>query len=462
VGSPTVLSCIAIGICELRDLCPGPGEPVDPYAVVQAASGYLRVATHGLGPWIWAYRPPTVELRRGLVRRRAGIKLKKPVRPSAWVRRFPVIGGLLLLDDSSSRLFAFNDTARHVWDLIEAGRFEGEIASEFARAWQIPLSQARGDIESILQQWRMQGLLAGGEIKPAVAAPDGSDTLDREPITLSKRWQSEWTCTIRQTTIAFAVENGTTTAIRSMLAHLETSGAHPQARIEIRKTSSDELVLLTDGIERVRTSDEGILVGGVWQAILEYIHPNAEWLALIHGAAVARNGDGIALCGPSGSGKSTLAAGLMEAGFDYLADDLVAVSASGGTIVPWPMPVSVKPGSFDAVALRRPDLARAPSYRTKGVEARLLVPPPTAWDVAEVRLRFLVFPRFTLGAAPQLQRISTFEAIERLLNDRVWIGYPITADRVANFLAWLNDRSAYVTTYGTLEDGIRLIEDLAA
>ena len=221
-------------------------------------------------------------------------------------------------------------------------------------------------------------------------------------------------------------------------------------------------MLFADGIERVRTSDEGMLVGGVWQAILECIHPNVEWLALIHGAAVARSGDGIALCGPSGSGKSTLAAGLMEAGFDYLADDLVAVSAPGGRILPWPVPVSVKPGSFDIVTRRRPDLAWAPSYHTKGVEARLLVPPSTVWNMPEVPLRSLIFPRFTVGATAQLQRISTFEAIERLLIDRVWIGYPITADRVANFLAWLNDRQSYLIGYGTLDDGIQLVKDVAA
>ena len=283
------------------------------------------------------------------MRRRAGITLKNHVRPSAWVRRLPVEGGLLLLDYSSSRLFAFNDTARHVWDLIEAGRPEEEITSEFARAWQIPLSRARKDIEFILAQWRMQGLLDAGE-KPAVDTPT-SDTIDRERMPLSRQWTSEWTCTIRQTTIAFAVEDGPMTAIRAMLAHLENPNAHPQARIEIRKASSDELVLLADGIERIRTGDEGMIVGGVWQTILEYIHPPVEWLALIYGAAVARNGDGIALCGPSGSGKSTLTAGLTGVGFNYLADDLVAVSLDG-KIVPWPVPVSVKPGSFE-VLMRR-------------------------------------------------------------------------------------------------------------
>jgi hypothetical protein len=165
--------------------------------------------------------------------------------------------------------------------------------------------------------------------------------------------------------------------------------------------------------------------------------------------------------GPSGSGKTTLAAGLMRNGFDYLADDLVAISAPMGTIVPWPMPLSIKPGSIDVITNNSDELSQAPSYRTKGVVARLLVPPSATWDSEPVKLRCLIFPRFADGAVPQLQRISSFQAIECLLRDRICIGSPITADRVASFLAWLDDTPAYLSVYGSLDDGMRHIQDLA-
>jgi hypothetical protein len=79
-----------------------------------------------------------------------------------------------------------------------------------------------------------------------------------------------------------------------------------------------------------------------------------------------------------------------------------------------------------------------------------------------VKLRCLVFPRFADGAPPQLRRISSFQALECLLTDRICIGNPITADRVAAFLAWLDDTPAYMSVYGNLGDGMRHIEDLAA
>jgi len=233
-------------------------------------------------------------------------------------------------------------------------------------------------------------------------------------------------------------------------------------RIELRRVASGERVLLCDGIERIRTRDRGLFLGGVWHTILECTHPNVAWLALIHGAAVARKGKGFALCGQSGSGKTTLAAGLIKNEFDYLADDLVALSAPKGMVVPWPLPLSIKPGSIEVIAPNGREIARAPSYSTKGVPVRLLVPALTAWDAEPVKLRCLVFPRFAFGATPALQRISPFQAIKCLLSDRIWIGNPITADCVAAFLAWLDDTPAYMSVYGDLDDGIRHIEDLAA
>jgi hypothetical protein len=387
--------------------------------------------------------------------------MKGDLRASTSVRRFQIEAGLLLLNECSSCLYAYNYIARHVWDLIEAGGAEEDWVTEFSRAWGISRTRAQIDIQAIVAQWRIHGMLAGSGNR-AVLDERGPKSRDAEWRCIPRPlWASEWTCTIQNTAIAFAIEGELNAPIRLLLKQMETPGAQPQIRLEVRRAASGESVLLCDGVERIRTFDQGLVGGGLWQAVLERIHPDVTWLALIHGAAVARRDKGLALCGPSGSGKTTLAAGLISNGFDYFADDLVALSAPMGMIVPWPTPLSVKPGSIEVITSYCDELARAPRYRTKGVDARLLVPPPGAWDSEPVKLRWLVFPRFADGAAPQLQRISSFQAIERLLTDRIWIGNPITSDRVATFLAWLEDTPAYMSVYGSLEEGVRHIEDLA-
>jgi len=49
---------------------------------------------------------------------------------------------------------------------------------------------------------------------------------------------------------------------------------------------------------------------------------------VLHGAAVAIHGQGIILSGVSGAGKSTLAGALAQKGYEFLADDVCAVSLS--------------------------------------------------------------------------------------------------------------------------------------
>ena len=382
--------------------------------------------------------------------------LGPPEQPSASLYRFEVPDGLLLFDGSSKTLFAYNGVARFIWELIEAGRTEPEIVAAVAAQWEISAALAQDDVRAIVTLWRAQGLLASDDEARARASPVASVAASVVP----SAPPSEWTCTIRGTTIAFTVAAELPTGIRALFSHLETPSVVPQTRMAIAKTPSGEFAFAQDGVERLRTGDPALAAGAMSVAVLECIRPGSEWFALIHGAALARRGQGLALIGASGSGKSTLAAGLMRAGFDYLADDLVALSAPDAAIVPWPLPLSLKPGSIGPLLSQYPDLAQAPRYPTKGVEARLLLPRADVWDADPVRLRTLIFPRFAEGAAPEAQRLSSFDALQRLLADRVWLGDPLTEERVRAFLAWLDKTQAYAISFGTLADAVGLVEGI--
>ncbi len=53
----------------------------------------------------------------------------------------------------------------------------------------------------------------------------------------------------------------------------------------------------------------------------------------LHATCVVVEGKGVLLCGPPGSGKSDLALRLIDGGATLVADDVVAVKASGGTVI---------------------------------------------------------------------------------------------------------------------------------
>ncbi|MGB9364809.1 MAG: PqqD family peptide modification chaperone [Xanthobacteraceae bacterium] len=373
--------------------------------------------------------------------------------PSRFVRRFPVRGGLLLLDTSTNTLLAYNDVAREVWDMVEAGRSQANIVAAVAGSWGIAAALAQRDVQAILDMWRSQGLLVGATEPvrvPSIAAVETAEP--HAP-------PSEWVCTIRGVVIAFSITAELQGPAYALFRHLETPAATPQVRMEVRRASS-LFAFREDGRERLRSGDAAVVIGALHVAVLERVRPGIEWFALIHGAALARGAHGIALLGSSGSGKSTLAAALMRSGFGFLSDDIVPLAAPDTTIVPWPLPLSLKPGGVDALLARIPELAAAPRYRTKGLEARTLAPPPQAWDAEPAKLRQLFFPCFREGAAPEARRLSPFEALERLLSDRVWLGDPITEERVTSFLGWLDRTPAHALTYGALDDALELVESV--
>jgi hypothetical protein len=382
------------------------------------------------------------------------------IQTSAAVRRFALDGGLLLLDARSDRLFVYNDTARQIWDLIGAALTADEVLRGFALVWGVPSSYVRDDVSSVLCEWRRLGLISerSSQYSTPCVVRDEKPYRASSPLAPATR---QWISTLRDIAVEFATESSIGASLYAMFAHLETPHATPTVRFEIGQASDGQFALVEDGVERIRSENPPEIVGALWQALLERIHSNIAWLALIHGGAVARGGRGIGFCGPSGCGKSTLISALISKGFDYLADDLLALSSPNGEIVPLPMPISVKHGSFEALALHHPLLGQARRYRTKGLDARLLAPPASAWTLKPVSLSKLLFPRFTSGARATVRRISSFEAIERLVSEKIWLGNPMTEARVAAFVTWISDIPTYEVEYGDLAGGVRLVQELA-
>jgi hypothetical protein len=381
------------------------------------------------------------------------------LRPSPWVRRLPTEGGLLLLDIASNSLLAYNHTARDVWNHLEHGGFEGRLATNLALQYNIAPATARKDVSALLEEWRALGVIVvdGVDLRPRAAIANDSTDWSSLP---RPQWAANARFSIRSRAFALAVEPAHLTAfVRVLFRHLETPHAQPALRMEIRSTGNGANALLVDGVERLRTPDEGQLIGAVNHTILEFLHPGVSWLAMMHGGAVARNERAVAIAAPRGSGKTTLIAYLLSCGYDYLSDDLIALT-SNGHIVPWPLPLSIKMGSWELLSTAYRELPSFPQYRTRRGEARQFVPPPNVWETGPVPLRTLVFPQYLAGAQTKLIRLSHLEALARLLGDKIWLGYPITEERLRDFLAWLERTPAYSLVNGNVAEAADCIAEL--
>lgn len=381
---------------------------------------------------------------------------------SSGIQSFRYDSGLLLFNPRSNRLLAFNQSARFLWDSLESRFTPDEIASGFAAKYGIPVESAQKDIDAMIGTWRSLDLLSSDRQPESSSAPVPTQDVPDWSQARTPAWAANSVYSVRSKVFSLSIEPANSVAlIRTFFQHLEIPQGEVGLRLEIRQATDRLQALLVNGNEQFRTPDEAQLVGGVCQAILEYLHPEVEWLAMVHGAAIARADAGLVFPAASGSGKTTLVAHLAaQDGFTYLADDLIVLAAPSGHIVPWPMPLSIKKGSWSLLSESYPNLKSAPTYNTSRGQARLLVPSSSDWKTDPVPVHRIVFPRYIAGAVAKLTRITAFEAIERLLNDRIWLGYPMTEHRIRAFLAWIDVTPAYSLVHGDVADAARCLEDI--
>jgi hypothetical protein len=134
---------------------------------------------------------------------------------------------------------------------------------------------------------------------------------------------------------------------------------------------------------------------------------------LFHAGGVEADGTGVLVPAASGSGKSTLTAGLARAGLGYLSDELVALELAGavpGRLLPYPKPITVKPGSFAVLTSMDPGPLGDGWF---GGGGEWLVP---VGESAGLRVGdpctpgFVIVPRYDPTAETALTRLSETEA----------------------------------------------------
>lgn len=153
----------------------------------------------------------------------------------------------------------------------------------------------------------------------------------------------------------------------------------------------------------------------VWDVNRLAAERSGECLLFHSGGLEAADGVGLLVPAASGSGKSTLTAGLAQAGLGYLSDELVALELDGavpGRLLPYPKPITVKPGSFTALASMDPGpLGDGWSGEPSQFEWQVPVGDGTGRRVGSpCRPAYVIVPRYDPGAETALKRMSETEA----------------------------------------------------
>ena len=184
---------------------------------------------------------------------------------------------------------------------------------------------------------------------------------------------------------------------------------------------------------------------------------------IIHAAVVERNGLAAILPAPPGSGKSTLCAALVNHGWRLLSDELALVAVANGMLVPVPRPVSLKNASIAIVRDYVPGAALSPAVHdtNKGTVAHLRAPVDSVRRADQLAApKWIIFPKYTAGAAPQLAPLRRIDAFQRLAENA--FNYSVLGAGGFDTLAGVIARcDSFTFNYSRLDDALATFDSLS-
>jgi len=202
--------------------------------------------------------------------------------------------------------------------------------------------------------------------------------------------------------------------IRAAFADVvRTSGAKLGANVVVTGTHTDAAITV-DG-RRWAAGEVDAMIDRLTYVLLRASLDSDVQRLHLHAGLVAKAGGGVLIAGFPGSGKSTLVALLVEAGFDYLTEERVAID-SEGHLSGLPKPISVVAGSFQSLS------QYDPATTGKGATSdRLWHIPATAIRsgsvVKHASPRVIAFAEYHERAPLDVTEVHPAEAVRLLLAD---------------------------------------------
>ena len=179
-----------------------------------------------------------------------------------------------------------------------------------------------------------------------------------------------------------------------------------------------------------------------------YSKSEEEWIAVLHGSAVHKNGKCFLLLGPSGKGKSTALSLLMAHGFTCIADDFIPLGFDL-KIYTFPSAISVKESSLSVLSKFYPDLKNSEVHHYNSSKKIVRYLPPTQLDTNKwYHCKELIFIDFNPSIDFTFEQVSKSEALSQIIPDS-WIS--TICQNVNLFFKWFAEVQCYHMSYSNNE-----------
>jgi hypothetical protein len=189
-----------------------------------------------------------------------------------------------------------------------------------------------------------------------------------------------------------------------------------------------------------------------------FAYQHTPYLLVTHAAVVSDGHTTVVFPGQSGSGKSTLAASLLARGYRLFSDELAMLDANGD-LVPIPLGLGLKSGSWSLLEEDFPTIVNSPEHiRRDGIRVRYLDPGtiPFTQGLDNRLATHLCFPRYQPEGPDDIVPLSPVQAFRALTE----AGYQVRGldeERVERIVTWLLGLSCFALTYSSTEKALQLL-----
>ncbi len=251
--------------------------------------------------------------------------------------------------------------------------------------------------------------------------------------------------------------------LHPLIAHFETKEKPQEAPLfELFAWSGKTIFRFNHKITESWGADESHLVKGrIFMYLLNvmYDRTDADWLMTVHASAITNGRKTILFSAAPGSGKTTIAALLQAKGFQLISDDFVPLVRETFCAYPFPIAMSVKPGSIDVLSSHYPTLEERPlNFINKEKSVRYL-PLDLNSELASLihPVRDFVVIQYDKSVDFAFEKLEPLDAVAYLL-DQSWVSP--SEENVAILFDRLLKTDFYKLTYSNTERALEAISNL--
>lgn len=370
------------------------------------------------------------------------------------ILQFPLGDQIVCFDDQSERLNVANLAGARILELYESGVAHEHICETLFAEFDADKEQIDQDVRTFVQHWQSGDVT---QFSPAQThVPDTQYVPDRPLQSVG-----EMLCHLPTGTFKVRSESAAVIELLQPMFGLSENIVQTPQHLIIEIFEEDGLYPIVYNGHTVDTGysieSAAILCHRAVNVLVSFVESHAITL---HAAAVSLGVHGALFSARGGSGKTTLTTYLMSQGYELINDDAIHLSADPIHLVPIPVALSIKKGSWPVVAQWFPKLMQQKIYAGVDTEIRYL---PLADDQAcsvPVRCNVVFFPRYRISADTRVLPIDQATALTMLIDGGCYLPKPVEAAHVERLVCWAQELEFYSLEYSSVQEAELIIRKM--